>query len=292
MIRYFQLTLVFIFFSCSSNKQDELDNWELSSSEMIQHNERENQKFQVVYSTLNTGILSFIDTTLVIQTFKDTLLIEEIHYNIEDGDSTKWSHHINRYNSSGQLTEEIDSVDGALRHHSLNFYNENKLVRSEYLVIIPDYNDMMELVGTDTMKSEVLSFYDELGTCTRVIALSIDELSSQLTGTTKIDSTLTFNQFDYQNRKIATVTLMNGDTTSMSRTEYDEKGREIKMVDASLEFGANSFQFEYDERGNVITKLTISDDFSELIRTEFDELNRPLKRQTYRPKTLANNRYE
>ena len=289
MIQYFQLILVFIFFSCSVNEQNEQDNWELDSSETIQHIELENQKIQVIYSTLNTGVLSFIDTSLVVQTFEDTLLIEEINYNLVDGDTSKWAHHINRYNSSGQLKEEIDSVDGALRHHSMNFYEQTKLVRSEYLTIIPDYNDMMELVGTDTMKSELLSFYDELGRCSRVIALSKDELTSELTGTLKIDSTLIFNQFDDQNRKIASITLTNGDTTSISKTEYDQYGREIKIIDASLKFGGNSYQYEYDERGNVTSELMINE-FSLLIRTEYDMQNRPVKRQTYRPKTLANRR--
>ncbi|MEQ8556407.1 MAG: hypothetical protein RIC06_06280 [Cyclobacteriaceae bacterium] len=289
MIRIFQLTLVFIFFFCSSKEQTEQANWELENTETIEHFQQGNQKIQVIYSTLNTGLFYFTDTSIVVQTFNDTLLVEEIHYNLEDGDSTIWSRHINRYNSSGLLTEEIDSMDGALRHHSVNFYEQNKLVRSEYLDILPNYNDMMELVGTDTMKSEVLSFYDEHGRCTRVIALNIDELSSALTGTTKIDSTLTFNQFDDNNRKIGSVTLFDGDTTSMSRTVYDEQGREIKMIDASLELGANSIQFEYDERGNVKTELMISDDFKQLIRTEYNEQNRPVKRETYRPKTLANN---
>lgn len=76
----------------------------------------------------------------------------------------------------------------------------------------------------------------------------------------------------------------------MSRTEYDELGRQVKIIDASIEFGAKSFQYEYDERGNVTSELMISDDFIQLIRTEYDKLNRPIQRQTYRPKTLANKR--
>lgn len=85
---------------------------------------------------------------------------------------------------------------------------------------------------------------------------------------------------------------MNGDTVSMSRTEYDELGREIKHIDASLEFGATTFKYEYDERRNRTSELMVSDDFSELLITEFDEQNRPVNRKTYRPKTLANISYE
>lgn len=288
MTRILQVTFLFLFFSCSLSEQTEQGNWELDNSETIEHFEEENQKAQVISTTYNTQLSNFVDTSIIVQKFEDTLLIEEIQYNLEDGDSTKWSHHFNRYNSSGQLTEEIDSVNSALRQRSLNFYEQNRLFRTELLVIIPEYNEMMELVGTDTIKSEVLSFYDELGRCAKVIALSKNELASELTGTPKIDSTLTFNQFDDQNRKIASVTLANGDTTSMYRTEYDEYGREIKTVDTSLEFGVTSFQFEYDERGNVTSELMISDDFSQLTRTEYDEQNRPIKRQTYRPKTFAN----
>ena len=290
MIRIFQLTIVFAFLSCSSSEQSEQDNWELESTETIEHFQKGNQKIQVIYSTLNTGLLNFQDTSIIVTTFRDSLILEEIQYNLEDGDSSVWSRHINTYNSSGQLTQEIDFVDGSLRNKSLNFYDKDKLVRTELLAIIPDYNEMMELIGADTMKSEVFSFYDDLGRCSRVLALSKDELYSALTGTTRIDSTLTFNEFDNQNRNIQSLTLVNGDRTGITKIEYDELGRELKVKTVSIDIGTNSLQFEYDDRGNVTSKLMISDVFKQLIRTEYDEQNRPVKRETYRQKTLANRR--
>lgn len=56
---------------------------------------RGNKKIQVVYSSMNTIMLSFVDTSVVVQVFKDTLILKEIHYNLEDEYSSKWSHHIN-----------------------------------------------------------------------------------------------------------------------------------------------------------------------------------------------------
>lgn len=276
--------------SCTSKTQDVLDEWSLERSEQIEHQKKGNLKYQTIYSAFNSGSISFTDTTVIVQKYKDSLLIEEVEYNIESGDSTKWRHHINGYNANGLIVNETDSVNGSLRHQNSNFYKENRIQRSEFISIMPDYNESMELTGTDTVSSIVHSYYDEAGRCIRVMALSKDRLSSKLTGIDKFDSTLTFNQFDEQSNKIGSITLVNGDTSSISKRQYDEFGRETSIGDASLQFGTSKLSYVYDEKGNRTSELLISDNFTELTVTQFDELNRPIIRKTYKPKTLANNR--
>jgi hypothetical protein len=292
MIKYIKLVSFIFLLSCSEQEQNELDNWELTDTDIIEHLENRNQKIEIIYSTWNKGALNFNDTSLVVKTFTDTLLNEEVNYNIEDGDTIKWRHQINLYNSADQLTEEIDSVRGEIRSHHLHFYKENQLVRSENLFTFPLYNDHMEQIGTDTSRSVTLSFYNNQGKCDRVISMKKNELLSALEGTLKFDSTFTFNQFDDQGRRIGAISLMNGDTISMYRTEYNELGQKTKMIDASLEFGRTTFQFEYDKNGNVISELMLSDDYADLILTDYDDQNRPIKKRTYQPQTHANITYE
>lgn len=291
MIRYFKIAIVTILLSCSAKEQNDIHNWEISNTEMFEHLESGNHRYQLIYSIMNFSQMAFIDTSLIVKTYKDSLLLEEVHYNLVEGDTIKWSHHINRYNSENQLIEEIDSVNGLLQNHSLYFYQLENLVRSDYLFLFSNYNEGMELIGIDTLKSEVLSFYDEQGKCIKLVSLSKNQVASELFEAEKIDTTFTFNQFDEFNREVGSYSLLNRDTISMSRTEYDNYGRELMKIMVSKELGRITVQFKYDENGNMISELTLSDKFNELILTEFDEQNRPIKRETYRPNTLANNSY-
>lgn len=290
MFRYFILTIIIALPSCSLKNKGELPDWILENSELIEHTEISNQKIQIVYSTLNIGDLRILDTSIVVQTFRDTLLFEEINYNIKNGDSIKWSRHINEYNANGLVINEIDSVNGLLRFQSMNFYKNRKIQRSEIMTNFPNYNDSIEMINSDTMRSTFISFYNynTLGKCNMMMAVNKDELSFKLTGSTKYDTTLTFNQFDEQSNQIGSVTLINGDTTSMSRAEFDNFGRKTSFITADMEFGATTFRYEYDEQGNKTSELFISDDFKNLILTKYDRLNRPIIRKKYRSKTPAN----
>ncbi len=281
MIRIFPLALLFLFFSCTPNDSAEQDGWVLDSSEIIEHQEYDNRKIQVIYSTGNTDLLKDYDTSVVVQTFRDTLLLEEIHYNLIDGDSTKWSQRINRYNSSGLLIEEINSSDRALQYHHLYSYEQEKLIRTESVSILPNYNDMMEITRLDTLRSVSHQFYNTEGKCTRSITLSKDELTYELTGTTKLDTVKTFNQFDSKGNKVQSFSTQFGDTTFISRSEFDTYNREVTNVTYSAEYGLSTMKYQYDKRGNVISEITVSADFSHRILTEYDKQNRPISRKTY-----------
>lgn len=71
--------------------------------------------------------------------------------------------------------------------------------------------------------------------------------------------------------------------------DHDELGREVAVVNASLEFGTMKTIYKYDEHGNKTSELITSTDFRELIITEYDEHYKPVTRKTYKPKTFANN---
>ena len=99
--QYYFLVFFTVIFSCSSEKKNELDNWEPISTERIEHATWRGQNIQVIYSTANAGLLSSVDTSLKVEIYHDSLLLEEIDYDIYSGDTTKWSHHINQFNSTG-----------------------------------------------------------------------------------------------------------------------------------------------------------------------------------------------
>ena len=88
------------------------------------------------------------------------------------------------------------------------------------------------------------------------------------------------------------MSLTNGDTTAITKIEYDQLNRETVYIDASLELGVTTIKYEYDERGNRIVELYISDDFIQRTEIVFDELNRPIRKQKFRPKTLTNIVYD
>lgn len=284
MTRYILPILLLSVFSCTSNTQDQETDWKLRNTEDIFHSEKGNEKTQVIYSTQHTGTSRYTDTSIVVQQYMDTLLLEEISYNVEDGDTIKWSHTVNRYNSDGLLVEEIDSTNGRLMHHVLKFYQNSKLQRSESLYVIPNYNDKGELTAPDTARSIIYPYYDSDNRLVSGMTLTRDELSFQLAGITKFDTTFFFYQFDSLGNNIRSIGIVNGDTTSLTMSEYDELHREVKLVMASLDLGIFTTISEYDDRGNIISQHDISEAFSILTLTEFDEQNRPVIQKIYEPK--------
>ncbi|MFY0628632.1 MAG: hypothetical protein JXR07_20205 [Reichenbachiella sp.] len=288
MIRYIQLAFTFSILSCSSNNENLLSEWELYNTEVIEYSQQGNKKIQTIYSTRNTQTLGSSDSSVIIQHFKDTLLVEKVQYNLEHGDSIKWLHVINRYNTDRLLIERIDSLDGSFFHQSLYSYLNGQLLRSEFLAIVPTYNKAKELINTDTTRTVVHSYYNDNGKCIKVMALVKNELLTKNTRTIKFDTTLTFIEVDKNGNDIQAVSTSKGDTTSLTKTEYDEFNRKVKFIETSLQFGTNTLKYEYDDNGNRTSELLNSDGFNELIITDFDEQNRPINRNTYRPKTLAN----
>ena len=289
MIRILQLALLSLLISCNSIAQDELSDYKLESTDMIQHQKKGDSKIQIEYSTLIVEGMNITDTSVMIQNFKDTLLTEEIEYNLVNGDSIKWAHVIKSYNPDGFLTEVIDSLDGSLRRHEVHFYENGDLVRSDFLTVIPRYNNQIVQTNSDTMRSTVYCFYNKNGEHFKSISVSKNELSV-LTGTVQYDSTVTFNTFDEYGNIVLRTSLTNGDTTNISRTDYDKLGREILIIDGSIEFGITTMEFKYDQSGNEIYELINSGGYKSLTITSYDSQNRPIKRKNYSEKTTANMR--
>jgi hypothetical protein len=288
MNRTLHLFLIIALFSCSPKTQKALPDWTLDSSEIIQYFDKTNEEIQVIHTNFHTKAFSFLDTTIIIKRFEDSLLLEEINYNLENGDSIKWFHQINKYSSEGNLIEQIDSMEGALSNWRLLFFEGNVLTRSEQLSVFPEYNDSMELIRTDSLKSINYNFYDHEGQCIKVMTLNRDELSLNLTGIIRFDTSFTFNQFDEFRHQIGSATLLRNDTTSFSKTTYDSLGQTIMIADVDLEFGYTLSMYEYDEQGNKISDLIIFDDSARQTKTEFDELGRPISRKNYSSNTVTN----
>ena len=276
------LSILVLISFCSSEIGNESGNWTLERVEEIEHLNTSPQRTQVIFSESRTYLSSSIDTILRIQSYSDGILLEEIEYNLYSGDTLKWSHHINRYDTSGLLLEEIDSVNGTLRHYTINHYEKSRIERSKNLDLIPNYDDMMEVIGADTFKSEVLNFYDRAGRLFKVITIRNDDDYLRLNGKTKLDSTVTFFDFDSKDRRVSSYSIVVGDTTFISKTEYDQYDRVTKVIDGGIHTGLNIYEYEYDEKGNRTSELLITDYLKELIRTEYDEFNRPIKRSIYR----------
>ena len=289
MTRIIQLVSLLFLWSCNSTSSELFiqEDWLLDYTATIEYYEAGNQKTQVIYTNFDSGIPSATDTSIIIETYRDTLLLERAQYDVTKGDTLKWGHSLNKYNADGKLIEEIDSLYGILRRQAINFYQYDQLLRTKLLSITPAYNDAMEVEGLDTVRSEFSFFYDETGNCIQTISTSKDKLASALTETTKVDSTLTFNQFDNLKRIIGSITVVNGDTTEFTGTQYDEDGRVKEETNASIN-GLMLYQYEYDERGNVTSKLIVSEGFGDLTKSVYDEQNRPVLRQTYIPNIPGN----
>lgn len=106
-------------------------------------------------------------------------------------------------------------------------------------------------------------------------------MTYELTGTTKLDTIKTFNQFDSKGNKVQSFSTQFGDTTFISRSEFDTYNREVTNVTYSAEYGLSTMKYQYDKGGNVISEITVSADFSHRILTEYDKQNRPISRKTY-----------
>lgn len=277
MYRLIKFVLLLNLFSCSSGDRLEIPGWKLYSTESLKHSETDREKIQVIISLLHTGILSFSDTTLVVQQFIDSLLTEEIEFKLDNNDSTKWSHHVRNYNSLGLLTEKIDSLDGHLSQHSKFYYEDRRETRAEHLDLLPNYSEAGDLIYFDTLSSIVHSYYDKNGKCDRVMALSKDQLKSQFEGATSYDTTITYHQFDKNGNNVKSISISRGDTTSISTVEYDELNRQVKLLSP-----LSRVEFKYDASGNVVSELLYFGKFAELLVTEFDAQNRPTKRKRYR----------
>ncbi|MEQ9230933.1 MAG: hypothetical protein RIF46_09620 [Cyclobacteriaceae bacterium] len=260
----------------------------LESTEIIEHYEFGNQKIQTIYKSLNTGLLTFLDTSVVFQFYDDSLLLEEIQYDLKDGDSTKWSHKILTYNTFGQIASEVDSLEGYLMSRSIYYYQGNKEMKADFFMARPKYDESMNKIGWQINESTILSFYNDSGQCFKTVGLSKNELASEFFGET-YDSTITFHKYDDQQNRIKSISLEGTDTTNIITVEYDKQNRErvliskVKGID-SLTVGNSKHHYEYDERNNRIREHIIFGDYEDLMIIYYDQLNRPIKREYYRPK--------
>lgn len=281
MTRIVLLLLPFLYVSCSSTIDNELDGRTLMKTEIIQHSSKGSTRYQVIYSTLTAQGISFQDTSAIIQHFRDSLLLEEIRYDILDSDSIKWSHKIQRYNSSGLLISETDSIEGQLSRQSLFEYKDGRLSKNSHFTILVDYNDLMEQTGLDTVDVSDYYHYDDDGNVSKIVSLRRNKFSESLTGLSKMDTTITQNQYDDDGNKIGSTAIKNKEIINSMTTEYDEAGRKIRVEESTLGFGSIITRYKYDKQGNLIFEERKSEESNELTSTSFDSQNRPIKRKTY-----------
>jgi YD repeat-containing protein len=256
-------------------------NWILEHSEIIEHHEQPGKKIQTVYSTMYSGPISWNDSSMIVQQYVDSLLIDEVEYQVENGRPIVRRHQLKEYNADGTVSMEIDSIDGSLRSRRLYFYEDGKLRRLERLIVLPDYDGEMQIVGMDTTRSTLIYLYDETGKPGRVIAIEKDELASALHGTVKYDTSVTYKQFDAGSRETLSFEVTDGDTTFTRRIDYDSLGRTIAELEVSVQSGLTAMKFEYDTRGNRVSERFITDELESLTTTEYDSLNRPIKRSSF-----------
>ena len=282
MIRHLLIAslLSALLFGCRSSGK-EID-WVLEDTETIKYSERRGKQIQIKYSESNSGLIPVTDTSMVVETYRDTLLMESITYDIKNGKKIKWRHTINKFNQDGTTRMETDSVNGSLRRQSRVFYENGRVQRLEELTIDREYNDALQMVGADTTRSTYIYIYDQLGNCIKTMCVTKDELSSALTGTNRYDTSITYKHFNEQFLETKSITARHGDTTAIRKSDYDEHGREIRMFAWSDEFGLAMFEYRYDEHGNPDSVIYMFNEIAELTLTEYDSLDRPVTKKRFK----------
>lgn len=282
-MRHLFILLVLSTFSYPSISQEKVVDWSLFETEIIIYSIKGNQEVQTIYKTQDYGNRLVVDTSIIVRYFSDTLLLEEIGYNIKLGDSTKWAHKINKYSNDGRKLEEIDSVHGALTSHNFFLYENGKLTQEQRLSITMVWDETLKAIAKDTVKTTVVRSYDQEGRCIKVQASTLKTPSSNQVESIRYDIVDTYNEFDEHSNLKSHIIIQNGDTAGKSQYEYNEIGLRIKTVD-TLPFGTATSRFKYDELGNQISYQVTSDQYNVLIKTTFDDQNRVVSKKTYLPK--------
>ncbi|MTI22764.1 hypothetical protein E1176_17160 [Fulvivirga sp. RKSG066] len=286
----FFLTIV----SCNSKSNNDSESnkpkWKQVRTESIQYIPQQGDLTKILISTFDTGGELVTDTTIIYQAFKDTLLIEEIKFNLFMGDTTKWRHRVMQYDINGNKIHEIDSVNGTLRGKYSYYFEKGLLTKSNTLGLIPQLevvNGQMKTNGFDTIQFERFEYYDS-GINHKTITVEENKLKSKLTQNVSFDTTYTFHEYDGSNRLQRSISVVDSDTTSISVFEYDESGNEIKFILATESDGFHIIQSKFDELNNKVSE-TFQDDVMTQ-RTEFiyENNGRVIQRKIYELDTLAN----
>ncbi len=251
--------------------------WLEESYEEIQYGKKGEYDIEIKYTTTAVGLLKLRDTAVVIRRYQDTLLLEEIQYNIEEGDSIIWSESFKEYDSLDRIIRYTESTGFSGKSVTTYSYQEGK--RKQLLVaMMPLRNDDMEVTGFDTLKHTYIELYDSRGNQIETLFIRTDEISSDLIGEAVVDSIMTFNQYNDKQKRINSVTVDAGDTIAYSQLEYDLAGNLQTVLDVMKEFGIATTTYEYDDNGNITLETYISDDFVYRTKTEYDALGRPARR--------------
>ncbi len=279
---YMSLLLCVACLSCNSPEKRVEPGWELREEVSIAYTDRPGKKIQLLYSWQNIMGIDLFDTTIIEQYYSSGWLREQVHYRVENGDTLRVSREINRYDPQGNLTEKIDSVEGSLRSFDRYEYEQDKLRQSESLVIFPDYDESGEPDQADTIKTREHHYYTTEGLKYKTLVLSDYGLQQALNGTGVIDSVFLFYEYDGRGNVHRSIQILNGDTTAMSLISYDEKGRQIRRTDSSVEMGYMITEFEYDADGNQTVEIILSEQFNEGTITEYDGNNRAVLKRRYK----------
>ena len=287
--------LLFVLVSCKQESKLKPD-YIFVRSEVIEHFMNGENKTQLVKTSFSNGEELIIDSIVIVKSYNSEKLVEQVEYNIEQGDSIIWRHLVNEYSTNDNLISEMDSVDGLLSRMSNYYFNSGKEIRAEHLNIlyVQDYEKAsFEVISVDTLRSIVYSYYDENGNCTTSKAVSMDNVLSGLYEEVTPDTTISYHSYDERGNKVKTISTTGVDTISVSTVQYNEANKVIADISVSNEYGTTMMQFEYDELGNKFTEVITADGISERTDYKYDSANRVISSITYkRIETLVNNTYE
>lgn len=287
--------LLFVLVSCKQESKLKPD-YIFVRSEVIEHFMNGENKTQLVKTSFSNGEELIIDSIVIVKSYNSEKLVEQVEYNIEQGDSIIWRHLVNEYSTNDNLISEMDSVDGLLSRMSNYYFNSGKEIRAEHLNIlyVQDYEKAsFEVISVDTLRSIVYSYYDENGNCTTSKAVSMDNVLSGLYEEVTPDTTISYHSYDERGNKVKTISTTGVDTISVSTVQYNEANKVIADISVSNEYGTTMMQFEYDELGNKFTEVITADGISERTDYKYDSANRVISSITYKPiETLVNNTYE
>lgn len=287
--------LLFVLVSCKQESKLKPD-YIFVRSEVIEHFMNGENKTQLVKTSFSNGEELIIDSIVIVKSYNSEKLVEQVEYNIEQGDSIIRRHLVNEYSNNNNLISEMDSVDGLLSRMSNYYFNSGKEIRAEHLNIlyVQDYGKAsIEVISVDTLRSIVYSYYDENGNCTTSKAVSMDNVLSGLYEEVTPDTTISYHSYDERGNKVKTISTTGVDTISVSTVQYNEANKVIADISVSNEYGTTMMQFEYDELGNKFTEVITADGISERTDYKYDSANRVISSITYKPiETLVNNTYE
>jgi len=293
MKKYLLLLLLSSVIACS--KPTKLNSeYIFIESETIEYISFENQIVQLIKSSRSDGQKLITDSVIVIKTYKLGKVVEEKEYRVEQGDSTIQKEVSRKYDLNDNLVSESESVHGLYSNKSKYQYEDGKEVLVENLDILyhRDYSKpTLDIIGADTIRSTVYSYYDEKGRRFKTKGIIIEKLLDGVYESSTPDTSFSYHYFDKNGNNINTVTTRYRDTVSVYQAEFSDSNELLGVTIISDEFGTSSTRYEYDEKGNKSSEIFTIAGIPERTDFEYDAKNRVVNRLTYRAKEKSNNQW-